>query len=394
MGAENEVNRYRLKWVRSISEIDRQAWNAMAAPLDTPLLEWEWLYLMEASESISPRYGWLPHHLTVWSGARLVGAAPLYVKSHSAGEFVFDYAWADLADRLGITYYPKMVGMSPVTPLVGYRFLTADDVAAEKINTLMVAAVDALCRELGLSGVSFLFVHPNWRPVIEALGFVGWKHQSYVWQNPGFSSFDDYLAVFNANQRRNIRRERRRIRDMGISITMLAGDAIPENYPKTMYRFYKQTNDRYGPWGCKFLTEAFFSQLMALYRHRLVFAAAVDDRDGQHPLAMAMLLKKGDRLYGRYWGSRKAIKDLHFNVCYYQPIEYAIANDLRWFDPGAGSPHKVRRGFSAVSNYSMHRFFDPRLQHVLRTHIDRINRLEQREIDELNSQRPLSQKSS
>lgn len=378
------------KWIEGMSSVPAQAWDRLALPLATPFLEWQWLYQMEASGSISPATGWIPRHLTLWSKDRLIAAAPLYVKGHSAGEFVFDHVWAEVALRLGVAYYPKLVGMSPVTPVVGYRFLVDPLIDETTVTLAMVTEIDRFCTTHGLSGCSFLFADPPWAERMRGLGFSGWLHQSYAWKNEGFGKFEDYLAVFNANQRRNVRRERRAMDAAGIRLNVLPGDAIPPDYLSLMVRLYQDTNDRYGPWGCKYLTPAFFEGIYGHYRHRLVFVAASDPSAGPEPLALAMLVQKGDRLFGRYWGCRRTVSNLHFNTCYYHPIEWAISNGIRHFDPGAGSSHKLRRGFRAVGNTSLHRFYDPHLSTILQRHIDEINALEQQHIDELNAGLPFS----
>lgn len=384
---------YRLRWHPSIAEIDRSAWDALAAPLDTPLLEWDWLHLMEASGSITAEHGWQPCHLAVWQEETLTAAAPLYIKGHSAGEFVFDHAWADAAHQLGIAYYPKLIGMSPVTPVVGYRFLTHPDVDERKITELITDEIDRFCRDNGLSGASFLFVDPEWMPMATEQGWRAWRHGSFLWENKNFESFDDYLAVFNANQRKNIRKEIRSMDRQGIRLETLSGSLIPDEFFQQMYRFYERTNDQYGIWGCKYLTRKFFLKLADDYRHRLLFVAAYEKETGGPPVGLSMLLTKNDRLYGRYWGCERRIDHLHFNVCYYAPIAWAIENGIRFFDPGAGSAHKVRRGFTAVPNHSLHRFYDPRLARLMDLHIDRINEAEQDAIDELNRTLPFAHRS-
>ncbi|UCE55666.1 MAG: N-acetyltransferase [Desulfobacterales bacterium] len=380
---------YSILWLENIAKIDPTAWNEMAEPLVTPFLEWQWLHHMEASGSTTAKTGWLPHHLTVWSDRNLVAAAPLYVKGHSAGEFVFDHAWADLAHRLGVAYYPKLVGMSPFTPMIGYRFLIAPGENEEALTEMMLNEIDRFCRRYQLSGCSFLYADPHWQSQHLRNNFSSWMHQSYIWQNRGFQTFDDYLSMFNSNQRRNIKRERKAMERQGIVLNVLRGDQIPHAFIALMYEYYMRTNDKFGPWGCKYLNYSFFEGLYHHYRHRLVFVTAFDrqDRNGS-PLGMSLLLTKGNNLYGRYWGASKMINSLHFNACYYSPIEWAISHGMQSFDPGAGGLHKLRRGFSAVPNYSLHRFTDHRLRRIMQSHIDEINRWEQQQIDALNYKRP------
>jgi predicted N-acyltransferase len=383
---------YRVVWLKSLAEVDQAQWDVLAEPLDTPFLEWEWLHQMEISKSTTAETGWRPQHLTVWSRDQLIAAAPLYLKQHSAGEFVFDHVWADVADRLNISYYPKLVGMSPFTPMVGYRFLTVTGENEEILTRYMVNEIEQFCRQYQISGCSFLFVDPRWRRLMIKCGFISWLHQSFTWQNAAYQSFDDYLAVFNSNQRHNIKRERRSIAKNGITLKIFEGDQIPPAYFSEIYPFYERTNDKFGPWGCKYLKKSFFKGLADRYRHRLVFVAAFEKANADSPLGLSLLVRKRDRLFGRYWGCSKEINYLHFNACYYRPIEWAIANGINRFDPGMGGYHKVRRGFTAVGNFSLHRFFDQRLEHIMNAHIEEINRLEQKQIDELNAELPFARK--
>ncbi|MFO7494744.1 MAG: GNAT family N-acetyltransferase, partial [Desulfobacterales bacterium] len=338
--------------------------------------------------------GWQPRHLTVWSDNRLVAAAPLYLKTHSEGEFVFDHPWVQVAARIGAAYYPKLVGMSPVTPVEGYRFLTAAGESEDRLTAVMIDAIDRYCGQHQIAGCSFLFVDPAWRPLAERGGFVGWRHQGFRWENSGLASFEDYLGDFNSNQRRNIRRERRALESGGFVLRAVAGRDAPRSFFALMYGLYEHTNDQFGIWGCKYLLPAFFEGLSEDYRHRLVFMAAYDRRAPAEPAALSLLLRKGERLYGRYWGSFRRIHALHFNLCYYEPIAWAIQNGIRYFDPGMGGTHKIRRGFRSLLNTSLHRFYDPRMAYILRTNIDRINAAEQEYIEALNAAVPFAERAA
>ncbi|MGD8302038.1 MAG: GNAT family N-acetyltransferase [Desulfobacterales bacterium] len=379
-------------WLKRITEVDQFQWDALAAPLETPFLEWDWLRQMETSKSTSAETGWLPHHLTIWSGERLIAAAPLYIKAHSAGEFVFDHAWADVARHLKISYYPKLVGMSPFTPMIGYRFLMAPGENEDQLTRQMVIEIERLCHQYGLSGCSFLFVDPQWRHRMIQYQFISWLHQSFSWRNAEYQSFDDYLTVFNSNQRRNIKRERRALENQGVYLKTFAGRQIPPALLSKIYPYYERTNDKFGPWGCKYLKRSFFEGLADGYRHRLLLVAAFKETQPDLPVGLSLLVHKRDRLYGRYWGCSTEFNFLHFNACYYRPIEWGIANGIKRFDPGMGGYHKIRRGFTAVGNYSLHRFFDERLAQVMDSHIEEINRLEQEQIDALNAELPFAQK--
>jgi uncharacterized protein len=386
--------RYSLAWFSKLSEIPRSVWDAMALPLKTPFLEWEWLNNLETSGSAIARAGWQPNHLTVWRDRTLIAAAPLYLKSHSSGEFVFDHQLADLSHRIGIEYYPKLLGMSPFTPAVGYRFLMAPDVDEEEVTTLMVREIDQFCTRHHLSGCNFLFVDPDWRSLMERLGFTSWMHHGYIWQNQGFQTFDDYLKCFNSNQRRNIKRERKAVTTAGLRMQVHQGEEISVALLSLVYAFYADTCDKFGWWGSKYLTRQFFEQLQANYCDRVVLFAAYTDQDPQTPVGMSFCLTKGENLYGRYWGSFRDFDCLHFDACYYSPIAWAIEQGIQMFDPGAGGRHKQRRGFPATPHSSLHRFYPARLAQIWQANVDSINEQAALEIELLNQELPFKQENS
>ncbi|MEL6137631.1 MAG: GNAT family N-acetyltransferase [Cyanobacteria bacterium J06628_6] len=383
-------SQYRVRWVNKIQTIPQSVWDAMAKPLQTPFFEWTWLQNLEASGSAIADAGWLPNHLTLWQNDRLVAAAPLYLKGHSYGEFTFDHQWAELAERLGIRYYPKLLGMSPFTPVEGYRFLIAAGEDEAVLTRLMVQAIDEFCDRNQISGCNFLYVDSEWQAQMEQLGFTAWLHHSYIWQNNGYQTFDDYLAQFNANQRRNIKRERKSVTKAGLHFQVHTGDDITPTLCDQVYAFYSDTCDKFGWWGSKYLTRQFFQQLHPDWCDRTVIFAAYTE-SGPAPVGLSFCQVKGDQLYGRYWGAFEDYNHLHFNACYYEPIEWAIANGIQRFDPGAGGRHKKRRGFPATPNISLHRFYHPTLQQILTDYISRINASENEEIEAINQNLPIKQ---
>ena len=379
---------YSLVWTHTITDVPQLAWDALAIPLKTPFLEWDWLHNLEVSQSVTANTGWLPNHLILWRDRTLIAAAPLYLKGHSQGEFVFDHQWAELASQLGVEYYPKLLGMAPFTPAEGYRFLIAPGENEEEITALMLHEIDSFCVKHRISGCHFLYVDPQWRPILERQGFTSWLHHSYIWENANFQTFDDYLTGFNANQRRNIKRERKAVEKAGLRLQALTGEEIPNSMFPLMYHFYADTCDKFGWWGSKYLTKQFFEQLHDNYRHRVVFFAAYNQEDPRQPVGMSFCLFKEDKLYGRYWGSFQDIDCLHFDACYYAPIEWAIAHGIQNFDPGAGGKHKKRRGFPATPNYSLHRFYNNRLGQIILPWIRKVNQMEQQEMDAINAELP------
>lgn len=384
------VASYTFAWHTNIAEIPQAAWDALALPLETPFLEWEWLNNLETSGSVSGQTGWQPCHLTVWRDRQLLAIAPLYVKSHSYGEFVFDHQWADLAHRLGTRYYPKLLGMTPITPAVGYRFLMAPGEDEAELSAQMVNAIDHFCVSNKLSGCNFLFVDPAWRTTMEQVGFTVWHHHSYIWSNHDFQTFEDYLKIFNSNQRKNIKRERKAVTKANLRVETFAGEEIPHFLFPQIYTFYASTCDKFF-WGSKYLTRKFFEQLYPNYRDRVVlFAAYHSDYGDQRPVGLSFCLRKGQNFYGRYWGCLEEFDCLHFETCYYKPIEWAIAQKIQMYDPGAGGRHKRRRGFPATPNYSLHRFYHDRLNAILRAYIDEINEMEQQEMHAINNDLPFN----
>ena len=395
---------YEYQWTSSIHDVSAELWNELTSNEPVPILEHEWLSCLEDSGSVSPQEGWQPRHLLVYlppdSGAdgdsrRLVAAAPLYLRDESMGEFVFDFAWARVASEIGAPYYPKLVGMSPMTPCPAYRILVHPDFEAERdsIQRYALDRIDAFCRAEHIPTAQFNFTHLDFHLAAEAKGFRRWEHQGFVWRNHGYHSFDDYLAGFTKNQRRNIRRERASMDTQGIVIRALTGQDIPEGMFRSMWKYYKATNDQFGPWAARFLTPQFFDLADERARHAVLFFAAYEGQDAadgaDEPIALSMLVWKDRTMLGRYWGAEGFVKDLHFNLCYYSPIEWAIEHGIEFFDPGMGSAHKLRRGFEAVKNYSVHRFFDPRMDYILENNIERINAYEEEMISQMNSARPV-----
>ena len=377
-------------WLDRITEVEKEQWDRLTAQYETPLLDWDWLRILEESGSVTPDEGWIPQHLVLYRDGRLVAAAPLYVKTHSVGEFVFDYAWAEVSQQLGTSYYPKLVAMSPLTPAIGYRFLIDRDEDQAATVAEMLNAINEFSVANGLHGFSILWPEPDFAALIDEEAFTPWRHQHFRWSNDSFETFDDYLAKFNKNQRRNIKRERASMTDQGLEVTTDFAASVSDVHFDAMYRYYASTNDQFGMWAARYLTEEFFHMIKDSVGDRVVFSSAYENGH-EAPVGMAMLLYKPDRLIGRYWGAGRFVNNLHFNLCYYEPIRWGISQGVQRFDPGMGSSHKVRRGFAAVATHSLHHFYDDRMQMVMKMNIDKINRYEQMHIDDLNSHVPFAQ---
>ena len=382
------------RWHQATRELPEDQWQALLDASDRsnqalPFFSWRWLHHLEASGSIVPRQGWQTCHLGLWRGDWLVALAPLYLKGHSYGEFVFDQSFAQLAGQLGLRYYPKLVGMSPVSPMQGYRFWFAPGEDAASLTALMLKLIDDFCRANRILSCNFLYVDPAWLPLAEVAGCALWLNQQSLWLNPGHSSFEEYLASFNANQRRNIRRERKSVASAGLSVTALAGDRLSPQLVRRMHHFYAQHCARWGPWGSKYLTETFFAAAAEELRDSIVLFSA-HRGDPLDPVAMSLCVHDEHQLWGRYWGSDVDVDHLHFEVCYYAPIEWAIGRGIRSFDPGAGGSHKRRRGFLAQSRASLHRWLNPEFDSILRHWLPGANRQMLGEIEAINAELPFT----
>ena len=377
------------RWHRSINEIPEQQWNSLVGDTAIPFYRWSWLEALESSGSIIPEQGWQPLHLALWRDDIPIAVAPLFLKGHSSGEFVFDQTFARLAADLGLRYYPKLLGMSPVSPVLGYRFHVRSGEDEALLTRELLRAIDRFCEQNGILSCNFLYVDPQWRPLAEAAGCAAWLNQQSLWSNQSYGCFDDYLASFNANQRRNIKRERKAVERAGITVTPLAGQDLPAEMLERMHHFYAQHCARWGPWGSKYLTEAFFDEAAADLREHLVLFSA-HRGDPLDPVAMSLCVHAGDQLWGRYWGSDEEIDNLHFEVCYYAPIQWAIERGIQRFDPGAGGSHKRRRGFVARSHASLHRWYYEPFDAIARRWLPEANSEQLSQIEAVNAELPFT----
>jgi predicted N-acyltransferase len=372
----------KLHWCHDIGQVPEAAWQELVTETSPPFFEWSWLYCLEASGAAIAKTGWLPCHLLVEQEGQLIAAAPMYLKGHSYGEFVFDQEWASVAQQLGEQYYPKLIGMAPFTPGTGYRFLVHPDVSESEIVPLMLEAIDRFCQQQDISICSFLYVDPNWNATLEHYGFTPRITHNYQWHNQNYTTYDAFLQQFNANQRRNIKRERKAVEQAGIEMKVYRGNDCPSRLFPFMYRLYSLTCSQF--WDTsKYLNKRFFELAERHCGDRVLFIAG--EADGE-PIGMSFCLQKGDRLFGRYWGAIDDVKFLHFCLCYYEPVDWAIQNGIRNFDPGAGGRHKIRRGFPATPNYSYHRFYRSRLEKVLVPYLQKVNPLVLEELEYVNQQ--------
>ncbi len=354
-------------------------------------MEWEWLAQLERSGSIAPSQGWQPLHVALYRDRELRALAPLYLKSHSWGEFIFDFIWQEASAALQEDYFPKLIGMVPATPCSAYRFLIDRREDSALINHLLLQIIDNLAQEVGARSCAFNYVDHAWMKQIEGQNYLSWLHEGFRWQNEGYLTFEEYQTHFRKNQRRNVRRERNELQEQPLEVAILPAGEAPPSYSNRMYALYANTNKKFGPYGAHFLNQAFFQGLHSHLGHRVLFCCALPQGRKGEPLAMSLLVHKNNQLYGRYWGAESYLNALHFNLCYYEPLEWAIAHGYHFFDPGIGSPHKVKRGFQAVGTYSLHKFYSSRLQEIAAHHLRAINQQTQEYLNRLNEDLPFKE---
>jgi predicted N-acyltransferase len=353
-----------LKIVHKISEVPSAAWNGVAGD-SSPFLKWDWLDSLEQTGCVNEETGWLPHHLIVENGGKLVAACPMYLKLHSMGEFVFDYEWADAAQRLGIRYYPKMLVGVPFTPVTGNRFLTAEGQDRRALISFMGRALAKIAGDNKISSVHVNFCVAEEKEALEEAGFVPRVGLQFHWQNRGFGSFEDYLGSFRSDRRNKIRRERREIAQQGITIRAVEGGELTPGQVRTMYRLYKGHVDRLY-YGRQYLTQQFFDAVFQRFANHLCLIFA--EREGRI-IAGTFNISGAGVLYGRYWGAFEDLPFLHFNVCYYSAIEHCIRNGWERFEAGAGGSFKQLRGLDPEPTTSVHYFVDGKFRQAVARHL-------------------------
>ncbi len=326
-----------------------------------PFVSHAFLSALEQSQSATARTGWAPQHLLVETAqGELLGAAPCYLKSHSRGEYVFDQGWADAYERAGGSYYPKLQVSVPFTPATGPRLLVKPGPHALRTKQALAAGLVALCERRQASSVHVTFLpKPDW-DLLGDKGFLKRTDQQFHWQNAGYASFDDFLAALASRKRKAIRRERSQAMEAGISIHPLTGSDLTEAAWDAFFGFYMDTGSR--KWGRPYLTRAFFSSIGKTMADRVLLVMA--KRNGRF-IAGAINFIGADTLYGRHWGAVEHHPFLHFELCYYQAIDYAIAHKLAVVEAGAQGEHKLARGYVPVTTYSSHFIADPALRRAI-----------------------------
>jgi predicted N-acyltransferase len=371
-----------IRVVPKLAEIGREAWDACANPgwdhsdaggdaeavsqrtPYNPFLSWDFLQALEESGSVSERTGWAPRHLLLEGTGGPLGVAPCYLKSHSQGEYVFDWGWADAYERAGGRYYPKLQVSVPFTPVTGPRLLTPPGPGAEDRKRLLAAGLVELCRRSGVSSAHLTFLPETEAVLLGEMGFLQRTDQQFHWTDHGYGDFEGFLQALASRKRKALRKERREALQAGIEIEWLSGSDLTEAVWDAFFAFYMDTGSR--KWGRPYLNRRFFSLLGERMADRVLLIMA---KRGGRRIAGAFNLLGSDTLYGRYWGAVEEHPFLHFEVCYYQAIDYALAHGLGRVEAGAQGPHKLARGYLPQTTYSAHYIPDPGFRRAVEAYL-------------------------
>ena len=379
-----------IKVIDRLAEVPAQAWNNLNQNR-YPFLRHEFLRGLERNDCLGERTGWYPQHLLAYADdGRLIGAMPLYLKDNSFGEFVFDWSWADAYHRHGIEYYPKLVCAIPFTPATGPRLLSLPGTEHEAITGHLIKTALRLAREQQCSSLHCLFPTERDLALLNRQGLVTRVGCQYHWHNQQYSCFADFLSKLNSKRRKNIRRERRLIQEADIELAVISGDQASEADWVALHDFYANTffeRGRRPP-----LTLAFFLDIAASMGEQIVLVFAY--KKVGKPVAGALSFSSATTLYGRHWGSLAEFDSLHFEVCYYQNIEYCIAKGIQCFEPGAQGEHKIWRGFLPTLTYSAHWIAHPSFDAAIKDFLRRETPAVQQYAQQLQAHSPYRQSRS
>ncbi len=386
MDSETQIE---ISILNGISELVAQEWDAIPEPApgtpQCPFTTHRFLKALEDSQSVGPGTGWSPRHLIARKEQKLIAAMPLYVKSHSQGEYVFDHSWAHAYERAGGRYYPKLLSAVPFTPATGRRFLTHPDHFEAGCAALVQGAVQ-LTSENGLSSFSINFCTEDEASAGRAMGLMHRTGQQFHWRNHNYASFDMFLGDLSSRKRKAIRRERRSAQEFGGKIHRLTGDEIKPEHWDAFWLFYQDTGTR--KWGSPYLTRAFFDEMQAHMRQDIVLIMC--EINGSW-VAGALNFIGCETLFGRYWGCVVDHPFLHFEVCYYQAIECAIDMGLTQVEAGAQGEHKLARGYLPVETHSLHWISDAGFRDAVQQFLDQEKRAVSQDIEILTSYGPFRQ---
>jgi predicted N-acyltransferase len=372
-----------IRIISQINDIPADSWNSLEGGIDNPFIRHEFLAGLELHHCVSEKWGWHPRHLLLEDDGKLLGAMPLYLKDNSYGEFVFDWSWADAYQRAGLRYYPKLVSSSPYSPVTGPRLLAADGADRTEVKRLLGQAALEYAKTEELSSLHILFTDEEDTPVLQSLQMMRRTGTQFHWFNRGYGNFDEYLASFTSSKRKKLKRERRRVVEQGIEIEVLDGHQASTEQWQVFTRFYLATFEKH--WGYATLNEGFFRYLGQNLPDSIVLVMA--RYQGEY-VAAALSLRSNDTLYGRHWGCQEEFHSLHFELCYYQGIDYCITHGLSRFEPGAQGEHKVGRGFEPVPTWSAHWLANPQFSSSVKDYLVHEHRAMYEYMDELKGHLP------
>ncbi|MFD0918059.1 GNAT family N-acetyltransferase [Pseudahrensia aquimaris] len=374
-----------IRVVDSMSEIDATAWDECANPVGkasadfpyNPFLTHAFFLSLEESKSAVAETGWLGQHLVMERAGdnSVIGVLPCYLKNHSQGEYVFDHGWADAFERAGGAYYPKLQCAVPFTPATGRRFLVGNGEESDARRDVLAGGLQQVCTRLGVSSAHVTFIEPEEADALEASGYLHRTDQQFHWLNNNYKTFDDFLAQLSSRKRKNIKKERAAaLEASGVTIEWLTGDQLTEDVWDIFYRFYVDTGSR--KWGRPYLTREFYNLVGQRLSKDILLVMA--KRDGRY-VAGAINFIGSHTLYGRHWGCVEEVPFLHFEVCYYQAIDYAIANGLDRVEAGAQGGHKLARGYLPQITHSAHYITHPDFRRAVADYLENEKRAVERE---------------
>jgi uncharacterized protein len=349
-----------IKFLKKISDIEKQEWD-LVVNSDYPFLKYNFLKILETSKCVSEETGWSPFHIVVKDKQIVIAVMPLYIKTDSQGEFIFDWSWADAYYRNGLNYYPKLVSSIPFTPASGPRLSISSGNKRKEVTEAINQAIEDISRELDLSSMHILLPELSELGEFVHAGFSLRTSYSFHWFNNGYKIFDDFLCDLTSRQRKNIKKERQKIVAQGIKIERVRGEDISEKMIISFFNFYQVTYLKRGMSG--YLNLEFFREVIKLMPESILMVTA-KDLNGNY-VAAALNFYDSHKLYGRYWGCLAEYDSLHFEACYYQGIEFCIENNLLRFDPGVQGEHKIKRGFLPIETYSAHWIKDLRFKEAI-----------------------------
>ena len=373
-----------LKIIENLADIPAAKWDALAC--DDPFLSHAYLYALQTSGCVTSEVGWLAQFITLWQDEQLIGAMPLYLKSHSFGEFVFDWAWAEAYHQHGLRYYPKLVCTIPFTPVTGARFMVASSQNTDEVREQLLNAALQLAKDIGVSSLHCLFLNDADTQEAQSQGMMLRQDVQFHWQNPGYQSFDEFLATLSRDKRKRIKQERRKVQDSGIELQCVTCKNATADQWIFFAACYAHTRQQHH--SPPALNADFFQRIATTMQQNALLVIAT--RDGT-PIASALNFFTDDVLYGRSWGTFEFHSGLHFETCYYQAMEFCIERGIKTFEGGAQGEHKLARGFLPVTTRSAHWLAHPEFSNAVEEYLQRETDAISGYVDELNERSPFKQ---